>query len=279
MSEFSDQINHQYGQQNMIEMILSMYEGAGIQSDQITLDDLSLIDQLHSGGREGTRHLAELAGITPGLNILDIGSGLGGPARTLADEYGCRVTGIDITEEFVHTARQLTDLVGLSDQLSFRVGNALDLAFEDDSFDMIWIQNSLMNVEDKAQVFREAYRVLKDGGTLAFESIISGGKPEAHFPVFWADRPEISYMSDPVEFQSMMREIGFTQKVWHDNTEKSAESNRKLLPVYEGQAPKIGMHIFMDGMYEKILNTLNGFDDGTYLYIYAVYQKSAQEEE
>jgi SAM-dependent methyltransferase len=275
MSEFSDHINHQYGQRGMVGLILSMYESAGIPSDQITLDDLSLIDQLHAGGRDGTRFLAELARITPGLNILDIGSGIGGPARTLAAEYGCRVTGIDITEEFVLTARQLTDLVGLSDRVTFRVGNALDLAFEDNSFDTVWIQNSLMNVEEKAQVFREAYRVLKSGGNLAFESIMSGGTPEARFPVFWADRPEISFMTIPEEFKSMMGEIGFRQLTWQDHTEKSAESNRKLLPVYKGQVPKIGMHIFMDGMYEKILNTLNGFEDGTYLYIYAVYRKFA----
>ena len=275
MPENSEKINHQYGQQNMFESILSMYERAGIRSDQITLDDLSLIDQLHSGGRDGTRHLAELASINPGLHILDVGSGIGGPARTLAAEYGCRVTGIDITEEFVLTSEKLTDLIGLSDQVSFRVGDALDLAFDDEKFDAVWIQNSLMNVEDKDQVFREAYRVLKGGGTLAFESIMSGGKPESRFPVFWADRPEISFMSLPEEFRSMMAEIGFTQVVWADNTMKSIEANRKLMPLFDGQEPRIGMHIFMDGMYEKIVNTVHGFEDGTYVYIYSVYRKPA----
>ena len=274
MSEYFEEINRQYGQKGLGDLILNTFERAGIQAEALTLDDLALIDQLHAGGREATQYLAKLAGIKPGMSVLDLGSGLGGPARVLAAEFGCRVTGVDITKEYVLAARQLTDLVGLSGSAEFLVGNALELDFEDASFDAVWIQNLVMNIENKAQVFREAYRVLRGGGILPMESIMADRQPESRFPVFWADWPEISFLSNAAELQAIMAEIGFTQLNWEDITEKSARSNRKLLPVYAQKAPEIGMHIFMDNLYQKIVNTLAGLEDGTYRYIYAVYQKS-----
>lgn len=275
MAEYSEDLNRQYGQKGLGDRIITTFERAGFQTENLTLDDLALIDQLHAGGIEATRYLAERAGMKPGMTVLDLGSGLGGPARVLAAEFRCQVTGVDITEDFVLASRQLTDLMGLTDSASFLIGNALDLDFKDASFDAVWIQNSVMNIENKAQVFREAHRVLKGGGVLALESIMADRKPESRFPVFWADRPEISFLTNSAELQEMMAEIGFAQLSWEDITEKSAQSNRKLLPVYAEKAPEIGMHIFTDNLYQKIVNTLTGLEDGTYRYIYAVYKKSA----
>jgi len=274
MTEYSEEINRHYGQKGLGEMIITTFERAGFHADALTLDDLALIDQLHAGGIEATRYLAEMAGMKPGMTVLDIGSGLGGPARVLAAEFDCQVTGVDLTEEFVLAARQLTDLVGLSGSATFRIGNALDLDFEEASFDAVWIQNSVMNIENKPQVFQEAHRVLKGEGVLALESIMADRKPESRFPVFWADRPEISFLSTIEDLQAMMAGIGFEQVNLEDITEKSAHSNRKLLPVYAKTAPEIGMHIFTDNLYQKIVNTLAGLEDGTYRYIYAVYKKS-----
>ncbi len=131
MTDYSASINKQYGQEELNDIILDAFVNEGIDVDALTLDDLSRFDQLHSGGRDATRVLANLAGLKPGMKVLDIGSGMGGPARTLAADFGCKVTGLDITDAFVMAAQMLTERVGLSDRVSFRVGNALDLDYED----------------------------------------------------------------------------------------------------------------------------------------------------
>ena len=109
--------------------------------------------------------------------MLDIGSGIGGPARTLAAEFGCRVTGLDVTEAFCRAATMLTGWLRLQDRVTFRHGNALDMPFGDAAFDVAWSQNSMMNIEDKATLFREVHRVLRPGGLFVFDVVLAGPTP------------------------------------------------------------------------------------------------------
>ena len=92
------------------------------------------LDQFHTRGLAATAELAELAGITADMSVLDVGSGVGGPARFLAATYGCHVTGVDLSEPFVDAARYLTERTGQSGQVSFQVASALELPFDDGSF-------------------------------------------------------------------------------------------------------------------------------------------------
>ena len=144
--------------------IVEALQQSGRPIEALTYRDLIPVSELHNRGKQATVDLARLAEIRPEQHILDVGCGIGGPARTLAAEFGCRVTGIDISDEFCSAARSLNELVGLSDKISIRTADALALPFEDESFDIVWTQHASMNIADKQALFTEMHRVLRPGG-------------------------------------------------------------------------------------------------------------------
>jgi cyclopropane fatty-acyl-phospholipid synthase-like methyltransferase len=274
MADYRESINKHYGRVELHAIILQAFNKEGIETDDLTLDDLARIDQLHTGGRGATRVLAELAGLLPGMKVLDIGSGLGGPARTLAAEYGCTVIGLDITEEFVKTAQLLNKVVGLSESVDFREGNALDLEFEHGEFDVVWTQNAIMNIENKDRFFREAHRVLRSDGLLALEAFMAGPNEAPHYPVYWADSPNVSFLSTSNSFRHMMTDVGFEELVWKDVTQKALERGR-WRPADSGAATNtIGPHILFSDVSLKAENTRKGLEDGSFVDIYAVYRRA-----
>src|SRR5438067_5016205 len=137
-----------YSRGGLYDTILAALKAAGKDIDHLTPDDLAPVDEFHGGQRPATVRLAELVGFTGAERVLDVGSGLGGPSRFLAWRYGCRVSGIDLTAEFVGVAERLTRLTGLTDRVDYRQGNALDLPFADGGFDVVWSQNAAMNIAD-----------------------------------------------------------------------------------------------------------------------------------
>lgn len=221
MTDYAHAINQQYGTTDLGARVLSILQKAGKNIDALTQDDLSSFDQFHIGGIIETRKLAHVAGIEPGMRILDVGSGLGGPARVLAAEFGCHVTGIDLTEEFCKVAEMLTERVGLAHQVSFKHGSALDMSFPDNSFDVVWTQFAGMNIENKARLYDQMRAVLKDGGILAMHEIMAGPVEGLHFPVLWANDPSISFLKPPEEIRGLLAEKGFTPLVWNDITSDS----------------------------------------------------------
>src|SRR5690242_15742015 len=142
-----------WAREHLAESILDALAAAGKDLNALTVDDLAVTDQFHGGGKPATLRLARLLGARPGMRVLDVGGGLGGPARTLAAEFGCQVTVVDLTESFVRAARELTARLGLADRVSHRVGNALDLQVEPGAFDVVWTQNSGMNIADKERLY------------------------------------------------------------------------------------------------------------------------------
>ncbi len=188
---------------------MAALEKAGVDTASPSVGDLEPMDHLHGGGAEATRGL--LARLSPrsGWHILDIGSGIGGPARLMASEYGCRVTGIDLTQEFCDVAVMLTEKTGLDDRVSFKRANALDLPFDDASFDGAYSQNVSMNISDKAAFYGEAFRVLKPGGLFAAAEIAEGPEGPPFFPVPWALTPENSHLSKLDEISDLLAAAGF----------------------------------------------------------------------
>lgn len=159
--------------------------------------------------------------LTPESNVLDIGSGLGGPARTLVETYGCRVTGIDLTREFCTTAQTLSDWVGLGDKVSFMQGDATDLAFEDDSFDAAMTIHVAMNIAPKDKVYAHASRVLKRGGLFAVYDILQGEGGDVLFPVPWARTSDISHLATPEQMRDLLTGAGFEILSERDSTAES----------------------------------------------------------
>jgi SAM-dependent methyltransferase len=199
---------------------------------------------------------------------------LGGPARTLASEYGCQVVGIDLTEEYVEAAAALTDKVRLSDKVSFRKGSALHLPFEDDAFDVVWSQNVFMNIEDKAAAIREAARVLRPQGILAMEIMLAGGKDGLEYPVLWADHPDISFLIPPDEFRGLMTQAGLIKLEWEDVTQRALESVRKRRALPPEEQPMLGIDIYTENVPTKGRNTMRGLEEGQLMDTYVVYRKT-----
>jgi sarcosine/dimethylglycine N-methyltransferase len=190
----------------------------GPEDQLLTPQQLAAVDQFHTRGLAATDELAKLAEITAGLSVLDVGSGVGGPARFLAATYGCRVTGIDLSEEFVEAARYLTARTGQSEQVSFEHGSALELPFPHEHFDVGLLQHVAMNISDRARLYRQIRRVLKSEGRFAtFDVVLNSGEP--HYPLPWARTPGASYLLTASTTLEIIERAGFRTLVWRDDTE------------------------------------------------------------
>jgi ubiquinone/menaquinone biosynthesis C-methylase UbiE len=222
-----------YSRPALAETVLARVEEGlrqeGRDPSTLTFRDLSQFDQLHSRGPKATMQLAERVGVHDGMHVLDVGGGMGGPARMLAGEFGCRVTALDLTEDFTRAGQTLTERVGLSHLLSFRTGNALDMPFEDNSFDLVWAQHSVMNIADRERLYGEMHRVLRPGGRLALHDMAQGSGGQVHYPVLWAPTPEISFLLTPEATRALIVAAGFREVSWVDATILTAEWFRKTM--------------------------------------------------
>jgi ubiquinone/menaquinone biosynthesis C-methylase UbiE len=216
-------VNEQYGRAGLPARLLEALRAAGEDPDSVTPNDLAPLDQFHVRGREATLELARLAGVTPQTRVLDVGGGLGGPARTLADELGCTVEVLDLTEEYCHAGEMLTALTGLEDRVSFRHGDALRMPYPDTAFDLVWTQHSSMNVAEKGPLYREIRRVTRAGGRLALHEIFAGPVSPIHFPVPWAHDPKISFLIQPSATRALIEDAGFKEKTWTCDTARALE--------------------------------------------------------
>ena len=215
------------GRLQLGDALLEALTAAGKDIDNLAPSDLAPFENLHVRGRAVTRDLAQLAGLRQGDRVLHVGCGIGGPARTLAVEFGCHVTGVDIAESYVEAGRMLNERVGLSETVSLRIGNALDLPFADGSFDVVWMQHVGMYVSGKTSLYREARRVLRPGGKLAMHEIVAGSVSPPHYPTPWASDPSTSFLASPDLLRAILVESGFLQTEWRDDTPNSIEWARK----------------------------------------------------
>ncbi|PYM30343.1 MAG: SAM-dependent methyltransferase [Candidatus Rokuibacteriota bacterium] len=225
--------------------ILGALAGAGRDVDALTIDDLAPADHFHGGGKAATDRLARLAGIRPGMRVLDVGGGLGGPARTLAATCGAHVTVVDVTESFVRTGAALTARLGLADRVEHRVGDALELDVPAASFDLVWTQNSGMNIADKERLYRGFARALRPGGVLATQEPMAGPVQPVIFPVMWARDASSSFLRTPAAMRAVMEAAGFRVRAWDDVTAETAgPGTADAIPPYF--APRIIMGDALD---------------------------------
>jgi ubiquinone/menaquinone biosynthesis C-methylase UbiE len=272
MTDNANLINAQYSRGDLRKQILEALTKAGKKIDALTREDISAFDEFHVGGRLATRLLAERVGLK-GEYILDVGSGIGGPARTLAAEFGCRVTGIDMTSEFCLTAEMLTERVGMSDVVNFKQGSATEMPFDNAQFDMVWMQHVGMNISDKQRLYAEIRRVLKPSGRFVFHEILANNEEPLHFPVPWADTALLSHLITEEAIRKYMAELGFVESFWEDVTERSMKwsRERKLKMETEGIPPlSIGLLLGKD-VITYTTNMLRNLEEKRTMIIQACY--------
>ena len=275
MTTLAESINHHYGGIDLCAHILDRLRAAGVDPDALTRDDCAPFDEFHGGGRTSTRALAQLAGFGAGMNVIDVGSGVGGPARTLAAEFGCTVTGVDLTEAFCAVADMLTERLEMTGQVCFQCASALDLPFDDETYDAAWSQNMFMNIEDKDRLFAEVYRVLRPGGLFAFEGVIAGNGGAIIYPVMWADTAEISFVVDENSVRGSLAAAGFVERRWTDTSERAIATARKRLETMQPDAPaplRINLIVTRD-FRQKLDNGVRNILDRRISPMLAVFEK------
>lgn len=245
-TRINETIQTHYTRADLQDVILAALEKAGKDLNRLTPEDLAPIDQFHIRGRTATLELARTAGLDAAKHVLDVGSGVGGTSRCLAQEFGCRVTGIDLTDEYCRAAAMLSAKTGLAHLVDYRQGDATKLPFDDQAFDVVWTEHVAMNIPDKARLYKEMHRVLKPGGTLAIYDVLAGASGPVLFPVPWARTPDTSFLVAPNELRKLLEETEFTVTDWSDTTEAArvwfvtlAEKIRK-----EG-FPSLGFHLLL----------------------------------
>jgi ubiquinone/menaquinone biosynthesis C-methylase UbiE len=269
------EVSRHYTVSDLGDVILGALEKAGKDVDNLTVDDLAPVDQFHIRGRMATEELASWAALAPGQRLLDVGCGIGGTGRYLAANFGCDVVGVDLTEEYCRVGDMLSARVGLSDKTTFRQASALELPFDDASFDVVWTEHVQMNIEDKATFYAEIARVLKPDGQFAFHDVFGGRGGDVHFPVPWAEVPAISHLVAVEKLPDVLNAAGFVPAQWEDKTEPSTRFFEGVLQRVrdDGWMP-LGLHLLMgDRAEEKFANMHRNLEEGRVTVVQAVLRK------
>jgi sarcosine/dimethylglycine N-methyltransferase len=240
MTDTLDDVRDHYRATGLAARLKTALAIFGPEQQRLTSQQLAALDQFHTRGLAATADLARLAGITADMEVLDVGSGVGGPARFLAATYGCRVTGVDLSEPFVDAARYLTERTGQGGQVAFQAGSALDLPFDEGRFDVALLQHVAMNIADRARLYREIRRVLKTGGRFAtYDVVLNGGEP--HYPVPWARTPATSFLLTAAATREAIEPAGFRNVVWQDDTDAAKAWIAQLRASGPPPSPNLGV--------------------------------------
>ena len=237
-----DGVRDHYRANGLVERLRTVL---GPEQQRLTPRQLGSLDQFHTRGLAATAELARLAGITADMAVLDVGSGVGGPARFLVADYGCHVTGVDLSEPFVEAARYLTGRTGQDGRVSFECASALTLPFGDGRFDAVFLQHVAMNVADRAQLYLEIRRVLKQGGRFAtYDVVLSGGEPHypvPYYPVPWARTPATSFLLTATATREAIEPAGFRTLVWQDDSAAAKAWITQLRAAGPPPSPNLGV--------------------------------------
>jgi len=243
-----------------------------------TPETLAPIDHFHGRGILATEELAISLDLQPGDHVLDIGCGIGGPARWIAYKFGCRMTGIDLTPEFCEAARELNDITGMSKWVTILEGSALSLPLPDATFDRAYSHNVLMNIEDKPAFYREAFRALKPGGFLVLAHLNAGPNGPPDFPQPWASIPENSFLADDEGTKRDLAVAGFEILSFDDHTATSLPAQTTFRKKIETEGlPPLGVHVLFGPEFLQLqLNSLRALEDGHIRPVQIVARKPSQ---
>ena len=259
------EVSAHYSRGDLISRLNAALREDGADPEHPSMEALAPYDQFHGRGLEATLEMAGLMHPSSADHILDVGSGIGGPARYFASRFGCRVTGIDLTPEFCEVARHLTRLLRIEDKVGFEVGNALAMPFPDAGFDGAYSMNVSMNIADKRGFYREINRVLKPGGWLVLSELAKGEGGDLDYPTPWALSARTSFLSTQEETRRGLLEAGFDVIQLHSTLDKALEFGaRSRAMVERGEKPPHRAVMLMHGELAKqaMGNTSRGLSEG-----------------
>ena len=274
MENLNQNIENHYLKEGLFEDIVDRLKEQNIAIDNVKRSDIAGADEFHVRGAVVSKELANSIELN-GLNVLDVGCGLGGPCRMLADEYSCQTTGIDISKEYIRTAKKLSELVNLNDKTNFIQGDATKLPFGDNTFDVVWTQHVQMNIPDKKTFYSEINRVLKTGGYFLFYDILKKGNGEISFPMPWASNANISFLFKAEEMDGYLREFGLTKEQSKNQTQAGIDFFDALVArLKEFGPPKMGLNVLMgETTKPKLMNLLNHLKTGELELKSGIYKK------
>ncbi len=274
MKKINSFIEKQYSHPELFEAILERLKEQGVDLSNVSRRDIAGVDEFHVRGAEISMELAKEINLN-NSRVLDVGCGIGGPGRMLADEFNSKVTGIDISHEFIRTAQKLSELVGLRNKTEFIQGDALDLPFDNESFDVVWTQHVQMNINDKTRFYSEIKRVLTDKGILIYYDIFKKDKEDVDYPVPWADYPSVSFLNTITVMDKILKDLGFTKMQTTDQTYKAIQFLKSLFEkIKKDGPPKLGLNVLMgDSTKVKLGNILKGLEENKIVLQSGIYQK------
>jgi SAM-dependent methyltransferase len=239
-------IHSYYSPSGLYNRILDGLDAIGKDLSKLTLEDLHPVDEFHIRGTVATNELIRLSGFTSDMHILDVGCGVGGSTRRLSFQTGCSVTGVDLSDEYIDAAERLTQLFNLQERVRFRAGSALDLPFDDHTFDGAWSIQMNMNVEDKLLWLQEVYRVLRPGARAVLYEVCGNKNTPVYFPVPWAQNSSMSFLVPPDAFRDILVSAGFDIAVWNDKTDLAQKAFAHMTePRGEPELPELGVHLLV----------------------------------
>jgi len=235
-----------YSRGGLEDTIVNALAAGGHDVDKIVPSELAGADEFHLGWRQATVEFAKALAFPRRAHVLDIGSGIGGPARHFAEAYGVTVTGIDLTEDYVAAGNGLTRRCGLSDLVSFRVANALEMPFDAAAFDGAYTIHVCMNIAEKAKLFTETRRVLKPGSRLGVYDVMRAADGEIPYPMPWAATADISFVETPASYRQLLTAAGFSIESERDRGDFVRDLARQMREKAATEGPpRLGLHMLM----------------------------------
>lgn len=268
---YEEAINAQYGEADLGKKICEILDNKDLDVEKLLPEILAPIEELHLHGRAATIDLAKEVGLNEKMKVLDIGCGIGGPARTLALEFGCHVIGIDLSKEYCNAAELINNKLGLNKNIEIQHANALDMPFDNAEFDVVFMQHVLMNIENKQQLLSQIKRVIRPKGSLAHYTICEGSVSPINFPVIWANNPDISFLLTPSELCQLIINNGFKVLSWMDYTNIILEGMQK--ERHKPQQISIDLLFSItENFIPKIKNVTRNLKEGRMVVIHGVFE-------
>jgi len=260
------EVSTHYQHGSLIKVIEEGFNYQGKAPSDISLDDMSVIDEFHIGGRQASEEFLDQLRLQERSLVLDVGCGLGGPARFVASQFGCLVSGIDLTHEYVDTGNVLSNWVGLDKKVILQQGSAMALPFPDGQFDAAYMMHVGMNIVDKKSLFVEVFKVLKPDGIFGIYDVMQIGSGEMQYPAPWAASKNTSSLASPQDYQTGLKEAGFNILATRERGDFAIEffENMKRRMAETNADPALGLHVLMgDDAKTKVANVLQSIKEGS----------------